>query len=125
MLDGEIHSVAAFAFPRKVTAADLNRRPSMHFDKPPGEGIQEKTNGEVISELLTEEEKVQMQLNATLNDPSYLGFTPGNFDSTMLPIPLFTSIFVLLCSLYSTFYMIYVGLNGFQAADENGLPRIF
>jgi len=119
----------AFVFlgSRRGTASCLlHRRRSLLFltQLPSDERSVQGLNGTATTELLSEEDKLQMQLNATMEDPSYLGFTPSNFDSTALPIPLFTSIIVLFFSLYATFYGIYVGLNGFPA-EESSLPRIF
>ena len=127
--NGGIYVGDAFALSGKIVAiapaSGVNQRPALQFAKRASDEIQEEANGAVTTEVLTEDEKMQMKLNATVADPSYLGFNPSNFDSTQLPIPLFTSVFVLLFSLYASFYMIYVGLNGFQAADESGLPRLF
>jgi hypothetical protein len=129
LYNGGIHVGDAFALSGKsiaiAPACGVNQRQSLQFAKRASDEIQEEANGAATSELLTEEQTVQMQLNATVADPSYLGFSPSNFDSTQLPIPLFTSVFVLLFSLYASFYMVFVGLNGFQAADESGLPRLF
>jgi hypothetical protein len=75
----------------------------------------------------SEEEKLQMKLNTLVedDDPSMIGwFTPSNFDDSKLPIPVFTSVLVLLGSLYFIFYGIYVGLYGFPGEDV-GLPRPF
>lgn len=98
----------------------VNRRRSLLFLTK-----QQSDERQATTERPSEEDKLQMQLNTTMEDPSYLGFTPSNFDSTKLSIPLFTSVIVLFFSLYAIFYGIYAGLNGFPAADESNLPRIF
>jgi len=114
--------------PRRSQAAYLRPR-SFPLAAKPSPSRSDKVQAENApppAEQLSEAERLQMELNATtLGDETWLGFTPNNFDSKQLPIPLFTSILVLLFSLYTTFYGIYVGIYGFSAADDNGLPRIF
>ena len=116
--------------PRRILqAADLRAR-SFPLAAKQSPSQSDEIQAEIASppaEQLSEAERLQMELNAAgLGDETpWLSFTPNNFDSKQLPIPLFTSIVVLLFSLYTTFYGFYVGIYGFSAADDKGLPRIF
>jgi len=118
----------AFLIPPEHRSRAGPRRPlpsSFSFSVKP-EPKDETQEADEPASTLSEDERLQMEVNATMmGDLSYMGFTPNNFDSEQLPIPLFTAILVLLFSLYATFYGIYVGLNGFPAVDESGLPRVF
>jgi len=116
----------AFLIPAEHRRACPRRPPLSSFSISAKSAPRETQEADEPASTLSEDERLQMEFNATMmGDSSYMGFTPNNFDSEQLPIPLFTAILVLLFSLYATFYGIYVGLNGFPVADESGLPRVF
>lgn len=84
------------------------------------------TEKEETEKVISEEEKLQMELNAMMNPEGKqesFGFNPDNFDQSKLPVPLFTGLIVMAFSLYMTGYFLYVGLHGFP--EDDTFPRPF
>ena len=61
-----------------------------------------------------ESEKLQAELNKlTAETPMFAAFDAANFDQSEVPIPAFTATIIFLGSLFCTYYLYDVGLNGF------------
>lgn len=87
---------------------------SLGFKQPRGQHskISEKSDDEIEAELL------QAKLNKLTDDlPMFASFDPNNVDSTALPIPVFTASVILLGSLWFTYYLYDIGLNGFPESQ--------
>uniref|UniRef100_A0A7R9WN72 Uncharacterized protein n=1 Tax=Craspedostauros australis TaxID=1486917 RepID=A0A7R9WN72_9STRA len=50
--------------------------------------------------------------------PMWAGFDSDRIDETALPIPLFTSMVILLGTTYLTVYLLYYGIVGLSAEDQ-------
>jgi hypothetical protein len=69
-----------------------------------------------------EAQRLQKELDSMFERPStFGGFNPDNFDEKEIPLPLFTATILLLLSVYVTYYMFDVGINGLP---EEGPPLI-
>ena len=63
-----------------------------------------------------ESDKLQAELNKlTAEVPMFASFDAANIDQSALPIPAFTAAIIFLGSLFCTFYLYDIGLNGFPA----------
>jgi len=85
-----------------------------------------KESDDLVNNELSEEERLQRDLDLMMNPESKtetFGFNADNFDQTKLPVPLFTGLVVMAFSLYMIGYFLYVGLNGFP--EDDTLPRPF
>jgi hypothetical protein len=61
-----------------------------------------------------EAEKLQAELNKLTEDlPMFASFDANNMDQSAIPVPLFTAIIIAIGSLYWTYYLFDIGINGF------------
>jgi hypothetical protein len=69
-----------------------------------------------------EAQRLQKELDSMFERPTtFAGFNPDNFDEKEIPLPSFTATILLLLSVYVTYYMFDVGINGLP---EEGPPLI-
>jgi len=90
----------------------------------------EKQSSETREDILSPEERTQFEIENMVNQPCTTNLDVGQktfdadrMDSSLMPIPMFTGLVVLLISIYVTGYMFYVGINGFP--EDSSLPRVF
>jgi hypothetical protein len=67
-----------------------------------------------------ETQELQAELDKLVAEPPmFSSFNSDNFDEKALPIPMFTASIIALGSLFCTFYLFNIGINGFPEGPIN------
>jgi hypothetical protein len=68
----------------------------------------------LADEAQDETQKLQAELDSLVKEPKmFASFDSENFNEDALPVPLYTSVVILIGSLIWTYYLFDVGINGF------------